>query len=801
MTAARTRQPVRRVRPFTPAQEAAALLSERTVGRDAVLNTLDQRLFDAASGKSRAHTLLIGPRGAGKTHLLRVAIHRAQRRPEVTERLAFVRFDEDAVGISRYTDILAEALAQLLPATAGGRRFGQSDRPEGEVADALGDRVLVLVIENLDRVFNALGKSGQQDFRAWVETTGQVMVLATAPLLFKGVKDRAMPWWGNFGIVQLDELDLAQGQELLIRLANESGDSDLAEFLASEKGESRLRALNALAGGSPRIWMILSECLTVELLDELVPAVEALLEGLVPYYQQLLWDLSPVEQRLVRILADGPRQAATVAELAEAAGIQPRVAATTLGRLVDVRWVRAEKAPELDKRSTWYRLQEPMVRHHFHYRAATDQPLPLIVEILKAWFDPNQRRAHLALAQAGSEVERLMAAALKTEPALLDLVLDARSPEALLVEARRWVHGQNSESRNAEAGLLIDIAVSGVLIGADTATDIADRRRTDLQDAHVIDLLLQRLCGQDPEGEANDRVSELLALAADQTTGRTHAVLGLISASWDGPSDAEGSLRRLLDLQRLPLGIDDQLRLDLYRAAGRWASEVSNGSEALKQAELLEEQAIRVLGPTHQVSLQATADIAYWTGLNGDPAAGRKKFQDLVALLETLDSPDHGELLLTSKFYAAISAGGAGDVVVARDELVPVSQLYCDHWGPEDYRSLLVKVGLADWIGLAGDSAAACDLAASVITALAGARLDPRIASPLRAVASETMQANLSKLLAASSPEPVGSVTDTGIVGLLQAAVAGSAEALVRVPSELVPIVESIREQREAIEA
>lgn len=392
MTTSARRQPVRRIRPFTPAYESPALLSARTVGRVERLGILVDQLVAAATTRNRAHTLLVGPRGSGKSHLLSVAIHRARQRPEVEQRLLFVRIDEDAVGITRYFDILREVLLQLSPSPSG-RRAPLPANPEEAITLALGDRVLVLVIENLDRIFHALGEGGQQDLRSWVENSGQIMVLASTPALFPGVKDRALPWWGNFGISQLDELDLDQGRELLVKLATESGDADLADFLTTDKGKARLQALNAVAGGSPRIWMILSECLTVEVLDELVPAVEALLEGLVPYYQQLLWDLSPVEQRLIRGLADGPHQAATVAELAEAAGVGQRVAATTLGRLADIRWVSPEKAPELDQRSTWYRLREPMLRHHFHYRSATDQPLPLIVDILRAWYDPTERRA------------------------------------------------------------------------------------------------------------------------------------------------------------------------------------------------------------------------------------------------------------------------------------------------------------------------------------------------------------------------------------------------------------------------
>src|SRR3712207_1767859 len=107
-----------RIRPFTPSQESAADLSDRTVGRDEILEILIDRLVSAAMSRNRPHTLLVGPRGSGKTHLINVAIHRALQRSEVRERLIFVRFDEDAVGITRYLDIVQKAWCALRPEPA-----------------------------------------------------------------------------------------------------------------------------------------------------------------------------------------------------------------------------------------------------------------------------------------------------------------------------------------------------------------------------------------------------------------------------------------------------------------------------------------------------------------------------------------------------------------------------------------------------------------------------------------------------------------------------------------------------------
>jgi hypothetical protein len=910
------RTPVRRVRPFTPSQESPAVLSDRTVGRDAILNTLNQRLLDAASSGSRAHTLLIGPRGAGKTHLLNVAIYRARQRAEIADRLAFVRFDEDAVGISRYTDLLDEVLAKLSPS---GRHPRTTDQPEAAVRETLDGCVLVLVIENLDRIFQALGKSGQQDFRAWVETSGQVMVLATAPLLFAGVRDRAMPWWGNFGIAHLNELDLNQGRQLLTRLARESGDLPLVDYLGTDEGLARLRAINDLAGGSPRIWMILADCLTVELLDELVPLVEALLEGLVPYYQQLLWDLSPVEQRLVRILADGAHQAATVSELAAAAGIGQRVAATTLGRLADIRWVRAEKAPELDQRSTWYRLQEPMVRHHFHYRSATDQPLPLIVEILRAWYNPAERRAQLARVESGSQAERFLAAALSSEIPSSDDFYYAHNVNQLVAEARRWAQGFDSASRTRESGALIDLVVYGAQHGPAELREQAARRDLDIGNGDVVAALFARCNLLDEQVGEDERVAILLRSAAQTATARTQLVLELVSACWDGAGSPESARDRLAALlpktewldplglnirselanwsgvagdvvaardllaELVPIsqqvlgaehretllaqsslaywsgeagdvvaardrfaelvpvfarvfGAEDRETLATRRNLARWLGDAGDPVTARDQLAELVPVLARVLGAEHLETLAARANLASWLGdagdpvtardqlaelvpvfarvfgaehldtlavrsnlvrwrgETGDPVAARDQFAELVSVWERMVGPENRNTLL-ARWNLARWSGEAGDPVAARDQFAELVPMYQQVFSAKTWITLAAQWNLAHWSGEAGDPIAACELAGQLLAACAGLEAPP---TDLQAATADVLVHNLQRLPATSVGKAgqLEDVAELDVVGLLQAAIGGSAEAVVRLPSELVPIVESLRAER-----
>jgi hypothetical protein len=861
----------RRIRPFTPSQESAAELSDRTVGRDETLEILVDRLVSAATSGNRAHSLLVGPRGSGKTHLINVAIHRAMQRPEVRKRLRFVRFDEDAVGITRYVDILQEVLSALSPPGSGSRRTVLPWNPEEAVAELLGDQVLVLVIENLDRIFHAFGEGGQQDFRSWVENSRQIMVLATTPLLFPGISDRALPWWGNFGISHLEELDVDQGRELLIKLAQNSGDTALAEFLATDKGEARLRAINALAGGSPRIWMILSECLSVELLDELVPAVEALLEGLVPYYQQLLWDLSPVEQRLVRELADGPHQAATVAELARSAGIGQRVAASTLGRLADIRWVRADKVPELDKRSSWYRLREPMLRHHFHYRSAGDQPLPLIVEILRAWYDPDERRGQLLRAAPGSRIERFTAASLRAESRRFDLAYRDRDPDALQVEARTWVHGAAADSRTREAGSLIDIAVMSIRVGPTEARDSIWQRQLDADIKRVAEAVIERASAQDAALAASDRVAELLRLAADWTTGRTRDVIELISACWDAPSDNKAAMTRLHALTSVRHPVDDRLALDARQELAWLIGDAVHPALARDQFAVLVSDRAALSGADDRDTLRARHSLAWFTGEAGDPVSACDQFAELVADFVRVFGADDRDTLRARRSLAWFT-GEAGDPVSARNqterllidymrvcgagdpdtlqismdvtwltlkaedpqagprqvaaylqvselddrktlrgrsiaawylystgypdaaryEAATLLQTYLRVYGPDDPETLDVRMYLALFTGEAGEPISAIEQARTVLASSRNAQL--------RKSARQIISKNVQRLLAGEVSQLVDPQTSEGqLIASLHAAVAGSAEALIRLPSELVKIVESLRASKEVV--
>ena len=373
---------------YTPTALDPEALDLATVGRAELVEAIAERLRLVATTGTRAHTLVVGPRGSGKTHLLAVSIHRALRDPEIERRLAVAWVPEDALAIGSYADLLVELIRQLAPTVSErareARRSAGNHDLERLLLEVAGERRLVLVMENLDRVFAGLGQAGAAGLRGFVETDGHVL-LASAPALFDGVQRREQPWFGSFNIEQLGDLTLAEGTEVVRRRAAARGDDALAAFVTTPVGQNRLRVIERLAGGSPRLWHLLAEAVDVPTLDALVPAVEKLMDNLAPYYQQRLWDLAPGEQKLVVELArqDGMQP---VAELAAAAGTSERAAATALGRLAEARWVRKQKSASGDQRKTWYELREPLLRYHLQYRENHGEPLRAVVDVLQHWY-------------------------------------------------------------------------------------------------------------------------------------------------------------------------------------------------------------------------------------------------------------------------------------------------------------------------------------------------------------------------------------------------------------------------------
>ena len=385
---------------FTPSLMSHELLERLFVVRDQTLDAILARVDAAATTSERNHTLLIGPRGAGKTHLVALAYHRVNQRRHARAALQVAWLAEDPWTIVSYRHLLAAIAQRLEPEIADDIPRSAEELELLLSARATAGGPIVVLVENLDRILSALGGEGQQRLRHLLQADRSLLLVATSTRLDRNLSDQASPFYGFFTTTRLEPFDVDEAAAMLGAIAAERNDPDLVKYLATDEGRARLRTIAHLAGGQPRMWAMLASALTVKGLDDLVDLLLTRFDDLTPYYQEQLGRLSGHQRLVVAELAEVDRPI-NVSELAERVDIEQRSLAKTMSELVDRGWAAPTTSPVtrlLDKRRTYYELAEPLARLSFQIKESRGQPLRLVVEFLKHWFDP----ADLAAPEAGS---------------------------------------------------------------------------------------------------------------------------------------------------------------------------------------------------------------------------------------------------------------------------------------------------------------------------------------------------------------------------------------------------------------
>jgi tetratricopeptide (TPR) repeat protein len=414
---------------FTPSAQDPQVLETITVQREPLVARLVEVALDPEGAR---HQLLIGPRGIGKTHLLSLVANRV--RGEVDPgAVTLAWLEEDPWGIGSYEKFLAAILAGIAEERSDPELQARADelhatRDEsgrlGEEAlrQAVGTSRLVLLVENLDDIFLRIGENGQERFRAFVEDWEGILIVATAQQLFEGVQLHESPFYGFFAISHLEELSLDSATELMRLIAELRGDKDLVRFLRSDVARHRLAAVEALAGGHPRIWLLLSGCVSIDAIDELVPLFVEALDDLTPYYQDRLRELGIQQQELVVLLSEAGGALSNRA-LAERSGIAQNQVATILGQLAERGYVRRAEVPEEiasgDARLSYWELREPLMRLCLDVKQARGKPLRMVVEFLRAWYGPRLLDELMALPATAELASTYVSEAFRSLPETL----------------------------------------------------------------------------------------------------------------------------------------------------------------------------------------------------------------------------------------------------------------------------------------------------------------------------------------------------------------------------------------------
>lgn len=397
---------------FTPSMMQPETLQSMLVQRQPLLDACYDDVVHSVTSKSKHHHLFVGPRGIGKTHLISLLHHRLTQAPEVRKSGLLAWMREEEWGVTSFFELVLRVLRTLdqsYPALDLARQTAplyELGLKQAEahatslLVDALGSKTLVVLVENLDDLFEQLGDAGQRQLRGFIQNHQQLVLIATTPSLFAGVSLQKSPFYGFFDIQSLKEFDLDDVASLLEKIAIERGDRTLADFIKTPEGRARIRAVHHLAEGNPRIYVIFAQFLNRESLDELVQAVMHTLDELTPYYQARMKELSGQQRKIVEYLVSF-RGAAPVKQIAKACFITHQTCSGQLKQLRDKRYVRSIE----QGRESYYELTEPLMRLCMEVKQQRGEPIGLFVEILRIWYTESELSEWLSHPTSRSRLE------------------------------------------------------------------------------------------------------------------------------------------------------------------------------------------------------------------------------------------------------------------------------------------------------------------------------------------------------------------------------------------------------------
>ena len=392
-----TQPPQRTIRKFNPGVfQSDQEVIDQFVVRTRKLETVLEILRENIGAPSCQHTLVVGPRGRGKTMLLARVAAELRTDPQLRQTLLPVRFMEESVEVFDIGDFWLEALLYLAkecseqhPGLCGeleATHAALARRPSGDdmagharaalldAADRLGRR-LVIMVENLQSLCEETDEDFGWQLRQSLQSDPEIMLLGTATSHFEALDDAGAPFFELFRLLRLKSLSTKECQ-------------DLWHAITGERREARqMRPLEILTGGNPRLLVIVAEFARHRTMPRLLEELVGLVDDHSEYFRGNLNSLPKTERRVYAALADLWRPS-TTREVADRARSGVRKTSALLGRLIGRGAVKADG----DGRSRLYSVAEPLHCIYYKLRRWRDEAAVVqgLIRFMVAFYGPDE---------------------------------------------------------------------------------------------------------------------------------------------------------------------------------------------------------------------------------------------------------------------------------------------------------------------------------------------------------------------------------------------------------------------------
>ncbi|WP_097126630.1 tetratricopeptide repeat protein [Spirosoma fluviale] len=393
------------------------ILEKMLIGRQKTVSLLEQYVWEIAQNGVNHQVFIVGPRGAGKTHMLRVLYYRVN---ELVQSRAIVvsYFAEEEYGISGYLDFLIRVINAFM-------RWYDADRaaletqlnilretPESRqeyvaetiISDYIGDKPLLILSENFDSILEALNKDGQSKLRAWLYRHNRISIMATSQATSPDLGREDRPFYGFFSTITLKKLTYEESLELLRSLAQIENNPTMIEHLAG-KGQAQVRAIHELVKGNHRLLVTFYEFLKADSLADLSVIFMKTMNDLKPYYETFIRFLPAQQQKILYYLA-----LAKIPQKGTDIGKNCFIATTSLTKQLSElqRQHLIDALPDpTDKRNKLYDVSEPLLRIAIEIGEQREGVTALFIDFLALYYSHDEIKSQKARFESmyQSEVE------------------------------------------------------------------------------------------------------------------------------------------------------------------------------------------------------------------------------------------------------------------------------------------------------------------------------------------------------------------------------------------------------------
>lgn len=370
---------------FLTDDELVTTFCVRTSEFESITETLRENV-----GNSSQHLIVIGPRGSGKTSLLLRVAAEVRRNGELSSRLFPITFAEESYEVGTCGEFWLECLDRLarqasqaesaadLRRTWEDLRTVQDDRSLAErclgalldFSDHIGKR-LVLLVENLNMLLGDMDHDAGWRLRKTLQTEPRVILLGSATSRFSEIDRTDQALYDLFRVITLRPLDTTECGLIWKSISRKS------------PPHGKIRSLEILTGGSPRLIAIVAQFGAGRPLYELTDDLLELIDEHTEYFKSHLDSLPHQERRIYLALADLWKPA-TTREIADRTRLSSSTCSAQLKRLI-YRGVVTEEGGT-PRRKQYYLVERLYNIYYLLRRGGNDSVVRALIRFMASFY-------------------------------------------------------------------------------------------------------------------------------------------------------------------------------------------------------------------------------------------------------------------------------------------------------------------------------------------------------------------------------------------------------------------------------